>query len=828
MTRVRRRWGAGHRARRVVKLSARACVVIAVLCCVGVAPSRATALNTNTTSNATTTTTTTTTAFAETYATAMDALRAFADAMATDAGRDGSVGEDERRTRMDAAARAVDALDAELGKTFRDALAREETETVMRMVRELVDGANDVEEGVEGGTEGEEKAEGETRSSSPRNGTAATTTKTGDDTVDTAAETATASSSGKGDDAESLLETYLLDTSAPETAAAKRTRVVDPTLDASDKTSATTVGVVLADVGKPYGESTLARAVGRFASRLGMPTVRPGKCSCDGSGGGSGKCSCDGACVVNENSVDAQSKTLDGAAFGAMTINTDRAPWMGRIAAKDSRWIAEVSHPVAFGFERVYRAAKHYISSEDAEFAPAPELLSCDAFTDALDPIREKCATMRCKTKFADMQKYITEHQKGMIFTQCPGFLRDAQTKRLRGASVATSETPSSAERRTRAKYATILPLGVDEDENLVALTYSFGFKISDLVFYRSAKVKADEEYDWTTEPEALKTKLESANRADLALYQKSLEQLDELKARPSFQARLDALRGMIKAASLFCEDQKVCSSGVEAKLSVDVDPKHSAILGEFPVSCGTEAASREMKCVDDWFLCEGPGATGSVWHSGVGGAEEEERGKTTGPTPSGKEEEDASSSTTTTTTTNEYSERRSDDDLDEAASIGQDSSTATAKVTAEAQSEPVVDRPKKSVAGATISAAVSVHRRSPWLWYSISFILLAVVVTSVAQHYIESSAAASPASSLDLGASILRERPVSAKEIGREMSANDDFWRGARTASPPRDRARGTGRSTGNAGRRPGRRGKSTQQRGPMTAEERAFYDEL
>jgi len=217
MTRVRRRWGAGHRARRVVKLSARACVVIAVLCCVGVAPSRATALNTNTTSNATTTTTTTTTAFAETYATAMDALRAFADAMATDAGRDGSVGEDERRTRMDAAARAVDALDAELGKTFRDALAREETETVMRMVRELVDGANDVEEGVEGGTEGEEKAEGETRSSSPRNGTVATTTKTGDDTVDTAAETATASSSGKGDDAESLLETYLLDTSAPET-----------------------------------------------------------------------------------------------------------------------------------------------------------------------------------------------------------------------------------------------------------------------------------------------------------------------------------------------------------------------------------------------------------------------------------------------------------------------------------------------------------------------------------------------------------------------------------------------------------------------------------
>ena len=800
-------------------------VVLAVWCCVGVAPCVATALNTNTSMMMSNATTPTPGTFEETYATAMDALRAFADAMATSTGRESStVGDEERRTRVDAAARAVDALDAELGETFRDALARGEMETVMRMVRELVDGAKDVEDGVEGevGEEDEAKA-------STRNGTATTTatkTKTDDDTVDTAADTTASPSSDKGSDAESLLETYLLDTSAPETAAAKRTRMVDPTRDASEKTSATTVGVVLADIGKPYGESTLARAVGRFASRLGMPTVRPGKCSCDGAGGGLGKCLCDGACVVDEKSVDAQSKTLDGAAFGAMTVNTDRAPWMGRIAAKDSRWIGEVAHPVAFGFERMYRAAKHYISSDDAEFAPAPELLSCDAFTGALDPIRKKCETMRCKTRFADMQKYITEHQKGMILTQCPGFLRDAQTERLRGAAVGTSETPSSAERRTRAKYATILPLGADEDENLIALTYSFGFKLSDVVFYRSAKVKADEEYDWSTEPEALKTKLESANRADLTLYQKSREQLDEFKARPTFTARLDALRGMIKAASLFCEDQKVCSSGVDAKLSVDVDPKHNAILGEFPASCGTEAASREMKCVDDWFLCEGPGATGSVWHSGVGGAIEEER-ETTDPKPSGKGG-DADSSPSSTTPPNEYNERRSDDDLDEAASIGQESSTATAKVTAEAQSEPVAARPKKSVTGATISAAVSVHRQSPWLWYSISFILLAVVVTSVAQHYIESSAAASPASSLELGASILRERPVSAKEIGREMSANDEFWRGTRTASPPRDRARGTGRSAGNAGRRPGRRGKSTQQRGPMTAEERAFYDEL
>lgn len=812
-----------------MKLSACTSVVFAVWCCVGVAPCVATALNTNMTSammmsNATTPTPG---AFEETYATAMEALRAFADAMATSTGRDGSDGDEERRTQVDAAARAMDALDAELGKTFRDALARGEMETVMRMVRELVDGAKDVEDGVEGELREEDEAK-----ASMRNGiaTTATKTKTDDNTVDTAADTTVSPSSDKVDDAESSLETYLLDTSAPETAAAKRTRMVGPTRDASEKTSATTVGVVLADIGKPYGESTLARVVGRFASRLGMPTVRPGKCSCDGAGGGLGKCLCDGACVVDEKSVDAQSKTLDGAAFGAMTVNTDRASWMGRIAAKDSRWIGEVAHPVAFGFERMYRAAKHYISRDDVEFAPAPELLSCDAFTGALDPIRKKCETMRCKTRFADMQKYITEHQKGMILTQCPGFLRDAQTERLRGAAVGTSETPSSAERRTRAKYATILPLGADEDENLIALTYSFGFKLSDLVFYRSAKVKADEEYDWSTEPEALKTKLESANQADLTLYQKSREQLDEFKARPTFTARLDALRGMIKAASLFCEDQKVCSSGVDAKLSVDVDPKHSAILGEFPVSCGTEAASREMKCVDDWFLCEGPGATGSVWHSGAGGAkeeEEEERGKTTDPKPSGKGG-DADSSSSTMTPPNEYSERRSDDDLDEAASIGQESSTATAKVTAEAQSEPVAARPKKSVTGATISAAVSVHRQSPWLWYSISFILLAVVVTSVAQNYIESSAAASPASSLELGASILRERPVSAKEIGREMSANDEFWRGARTASPPRDRARGTGRSAGNAGRRPGRRGKSTQQRGPMTVEERAFYDEL
>jgi hypothetical protein len=163
-------------------------VVLAVWCCVGVAPCAATALNTNTSMMMSNAPTPTPGTFEETYATAMDALRAFADAMATSTGRESStVGDEERRTRVDAAARAVDALDAELGETFRDALARGEMETVMRMVRELVDGAKDVEDGVEGEVGEEDEAKANTR-----NGTATTTatkTKTDDDTVDTAAET---------------------------------------------------------------------------------------------------------------------------------------------------------------------------------------------------------------------------------------------------------------------------------------------------------------------------------------------------------------------------------------------------------------------------------------------------------------------------------------------------------------------------------------------------------------------------------------------------------------------------------------------------------------
>jgi hypothetical protein len=134
---------------------------------------------------------------------------------------------------------------------------------------------------------------------------------------------------------------------------------------------------------------------------------------------------------------------------------------------------------------------------------------------------------------------------------------------------------------------------------------------------------------------------------------------------------------------------------------------------------------------------------------------------------------------------------------------------------------------PKKSVAGATFNAAVSVHSQSPWLWYSISFILLAVVVTSYAHSHLEAAANERPASSLELGASIVRaEKNVSAKEIGREMSVNDEFWKSSRPSSPTRDVGRGTGRDSGSAGRRVGRR--VVQQRGPMTTEERAFYDEL
>ena len=96
-----------------MKLSAcTSVVVLAVWCCVGVAPCAATALNTNTSMMMSNATTPTPGTFEETYATAMDALRAFADAMATSTGRDSTVGDEERRTRVDAAARAVDALKA--------------------------------------------------------------------------------------------------------------------------------------------------------------------------------------------------------------------------------------------------------------------------------------------------------------------------------------------------------------------------------------------------------------------------------------------------------------------------------------------------------------------------------------------------------------------------------------------------------------------------------------------------------------------------------------------------------------------------------------------
>lgn len=57
-------------------------------------------------------------------------------------------------------------------------------------------------------------------------------------------------------------------------------------------------------------------------------------------------------------------------------------------------------------------------------------------------------------------------------------------------------------------------------------------------------------------------------------------------------------------------------------------------------------------------------------------------------------------------------------------------------------------------------------------------------------------------------------------------MSVNDEFWKSSRPSSPTRDVGRATGRDSGSAGRRVGRR--VVQQRGPMTAEERAFYDEL
>ena len=603
------------------------------------------------------------------------------------------------------------------------------------------------------------------------------------------------------------IEAYLLDTSTV-TERAIRPKIVEPMVDGTHET----IGLVLADVGKPYGESTTALALGRFAQRLGAAVIRPGTCAC-----ASGKtCACDGACVVNETSVAGQMSALGGARnVGAIVASAPRATWMLDVAKRDSLWVGEVAHPVEFAFERMYRAAKHYILNGDDEFAPVPSLLECAAFKNALKPLREKCATARCKTRFEDMRRYISVEAKRAIFT-CDGFVDSPQTKHLRGSTAGFgSETAISASRRTRAKYALLLPLGATEEVNLIALSHAFGLRLSDLLVYiGGGSARAEDGYDVNKEPKDLISMLTAENRVDDKLYEDVQKQLEDVYAEASFEPRRDALQAMLKAAARFCDDHKVCSSGRPAKDTLDIDAAHATVLGEFPASCGTRELAREVTCVEDWFMCEGPGASGSVWYSSNDG-------------------DDATSSTSSTVSACEPTKceptacvGNADEQVASTASYesrASDEASMMPSAGASNDAEDAMPKPnRKSVADITMKAAVNVHHQAPWMWYSMVFILIAVTLTSCAHARLVDSSG--PASSLELGASIVRDRPVSAKEIGREMSANDEFWQGgARAASSPQTSGRGTGRDSGNAGRRPAARA-----RGPMTAEERAFYDEL
>ncbi|OUS42280.1 hypothetical protein BE221DRAFT_202215 [Ostreococcus tauri] len=520
-------------------------------------------------------------------------------------------------------------------------------------------------------------------------------------------------------EASSDLETYLLDTSSPKTSRA-RVKLVEPIEEEDSSDDVRAVGVVLADVGRSYGESSLTRTLARFASRRNAVVIRPGTCS--------GKpISCTGACVVDKDSVASQMKALGGgksARLGGVAVGSAREDWMSTVAEEDSRWIGEVAHPVQFAFERMYRAARHYITSGDAEFAPVPELESCSNFTESLDVLRKKCASMRCKTGFADMQKYITATQKKTILG-CPGFTSNPQTTRLRGTTVEKSETPSSAERRTRAKYAALVPIGSPEKENesLVALTYSFDFKLSDLVFHRTSGEMQDDAYDVSKEPKELRESIEGGNKIDLKLFNKVEAQIEDTKAQDTFASRLEALRGMSAAADLFCLENKVCTTGRAATKVIDVDPVHASTLGAFPASCGTEEVAKEIKCVEDWFLCDGPDASGSVWHAGTVSMKSQDvaaAGQTEKTSEKSSENTTAAATTTATATatatatTTTTTAKSVDDDGD--ADGPSTAETGDGKEAAESKPKPTATAtaaPPKSVA---FQAAANVHRQSPWL----------------------------------------------------------------------------------------------------------------
>lgn len=607
------------------------------------------------------------------------------------------------------------------------------------------------------------------------------------------------------------IDEYLLDTSTPKKSS--RPKIVNPLLGADESVP---TGAVLAATGQTHGESVIARALARMAARTNAAFIRPGECACEDAGDAA--CACSGACALTEPSVAAQMARLLASKerVGVIVSNGGREKWMSDVVRDDKRWIGEVASPTDFAFERMYVAARHYITGGARDAAPVPELYECEDFTKSLREIRKKCEDVRCKTDFADMQKYLTTTQKKAILS-CPGFASNPQTARLRGAEVEASETVTNAAMRTQAKYGALVPRDGRDDDALVALTYAYDLKLSDLVFHRDDEAP-ERSYNASSEPKELRDMIEDFNPVDAELFRRAQEAMEEVMATPTFEARLSALLAMAEAASVFCDERKVCSSGRTAKDAIDFDSAHVSSLGEFPTSCGDATAVKEIKCVDDWFACEGPDAEGSVWRSGRASASApippaSPIVKTTAST--GKEEKSAADADAETKTESSQRETAKADADDE------EKKTPTKTPTA-AENEPSTP----TVADTTFRAAVDVHNQSPWLWYSIVFILLAVLITSFVHSRLEAAAAASPASSLELGASILRERAFTAKEIGREMSTNDEFWTSARPSSPPRDSARGTGRDAGTAGRRSGRR--NAQQRGPMTAEERAFYDEL
>ena len=163
---------------------------------------------------------------------------------------------------------------------------------------------------------------------------------------------------------------------------------------------------------------------------------------------------CVGACALTEPSVAAQTARLLASKerVGVIVSTGGREKWMSDVVRDDQRWIGEVASPTDFAFERMYVAARHYITGGARDAAPVPELYDCDDFTTSLREIRKKCEDMRCKTDFADMQKYVSSAQKKAILS-CPGFVSNPQTARLRGTEVRANETVKKAAMRAQAKY---------------------------------------------------------------------------------------------------------------------------------------------------------------------------------------------------------------------------------------------------------------------------------------------------------------------------------------------------------------------------------------